>query len=99
MCVFVSILSWSLSAWHGMFLIFRQRRQPPDMDISCKFIEEELNKPVRNGPQAWKMGDSLKNPCHKNCYSLLHKDSLFHGLCGTIEARAHIKRRTSAEGV
>ena len=54
---------------------------------------------MRNGPQAWKLGGSLKNPCHNKCYSLLHKKSVFHGLCGTSEAGAYIKGRTSAEGV
>ena len=54
---------------------------------------------MRNGPQAWKLGGSLKNPCRNKRYSLLHKESVFHGLCGTTEARAYLKGRTSAEGV
>jgi hypothetical protein len=37
-CVYIYI-ELVLSAWHGMSLIFRQRRQPPGMDVSCKFIE------------------------------------------------------------
>ena len=63
--VIISVISWSLSARHCASPACAWRRQPPNTESSCKYIEQESQTADKGGPPVWSLEEGLTTP-HRN---------------------------------
>jgi len=59
----VIMICGSLSPWHGATSGFGWRRQPPDMEGNCEYIQQAVAD-SRQGVilEAWRLGERLTTP-------------------------------------